>query len=772
MRFLKVFLLTFCLCFSISSSAQFEEGFGGSNFGSSSVPKETIITEKQQYSGLTANQRETLRNAGYTDAQINQFSESLNEYVNNTNSRMNTTFSKQEIEMYQALDQATNGVFSNTVVDAKNNKIREEADNSTWEDLKRRWFGLNPITAWFDGKPSFVKIHNALVSNNNGCLFCPIFEKLFNAVNTFATSIAKRLTDVFIKLLSLGLLFFILFKVLKAVFSFSEIDPKQFFTDLFMPIIKAMIAVIILLDISGYFGSSTFYNKVVTPLVQLSVGFSNEIQGTEKIQVLVVEKGVGSKVKEQNACQASSSAMGDADTPLGNGVNEAIQCFLITISVSLINYIAMGASFVGDCWGSGGFPNVWMFFVGLCILIPTFTIYVTLPFKLLDGIFSLMFVFALMPLWVILWVLPATREYSQKAFTMFLRVLITFVCVSVVLLMTLKILSVMLDGMSAENQKKFWDYLFSDHTTDAAKLIDFSTGAFFTCVAMSFLALALIEKTETFVDQFAGGGGLGIGKNIEGLARGGVQLVGRTVVKPMAGVAAKGVGYAVGKTAEAGAKATWWTTKKAAKGGWAVTKAAAVGSYRGTAYALGASKRGLRNLNSGPKMSATQAMMPTGMSPANPKGSTFEFLPDGKTKETQKNTITGEDGKKKVEHTHDKITTKDGKEVSTSVKRETFDDAGNSTGSVTVEHDKVTGTKKMTQKDEKDREVRIIVKEIDKTTGKATTTTQDNYIYEVDGKLSSFEKKIEEKIAGRSTVTKHVKVDAKTGTETDILPHP
>lgn len=289
---------------------------------------------------------------------------------------------------------------------------------------------------------TFCKIRDAFTSIDNGCLFCSIFSKLFDAINTFAYSISSGLADTFIKLLSLLLLFYILFKVLQAVFSFSEIDPKKFLTDLFMPVIKAIIAIIVLMDINGKFGgSSVFYNQIISPLTELSIGFSNEIQKTDTIQVLQVTQS-GGNVQTVNACQGTSSISGGVKAPLGKGVNEAIQCFLMTISVSLVNYVSMGASFIADCWDKGGFPNVKMFLLGLCIFIPTFIIYLSFPFKLLDGIFQLMFVFALMPLWVILWVLPATRDYSNKAFKMFMRVLITFICLSVVMLMTLKILAV------------------------------------------------------------------------------------------------------------------------------------------------------------------------------------------------------------------------------------------------------------------------------------------------------------------------------------------
>lgn len=619
---------------------------------------------------------------------------------------------------------------------------------------------------WMFGDDSIIfnKIMRAFSSIDNGCWFCGIFEKLFNAVNAFAAAISNNMADAFIKLLSIFLLFYILFKVLKAVISFGEINPKEFLTDLFMPLLKTAIAIIVL------YNMSFFYEKVVSPLAELSIGFSINMQetgrenitGVGQIRQVTREGGI---TTEENICSRISSYSTEG-SGLSAGVNFSIQCFLRTISTQLIQDMAVGATFIAAAFTGGGFPKWSMLFIGIVMFLGCFFIFLSFPFKLLDGLFKLMFVCGLMPLWVILWVLPATREYSGKAFKMFLDVLITFICLSVIMMMV----SIILYNALPNDFPEVIRLLAAGDDDGALEKINWSTGNFFMFVAMMFLALELLKKTDSFVSQFAGGS-LGIGAGLEGWGRKGVQAVGSKVAKPIATKVAKSTGQLAGTALEKG----WEGTKN-------LSKAAAKKSLYGAGYALGATKRGLRNLNSGPKLSAGQAMTPTGMIPNNPTGTgsggakplnvkktspVKESLPDGKTKETEKTTFTDDKGKKKMEHTHETVQDRTGKEVSSSVKREKFDDAGNSTGSVTVEKDKVSGKKTLTEKDAKGKEVRTIIKAPD-----GTTTTQNNYVYDVDGKLSAFEKKIEEKIAGKMTVTKHVKVDAKTGTETDILPHP
>ena len=435
-------------------------------------------------------------------------------------------------------------------------------------------------------------------------------------------------------------------------------------------------------------------------------------------------------------------------------------------------YLAVATTFIADCWSPGvlhgALPDFAMLFVGIMLFVPLGMIYIGLPFKLLDAMFRLMFVCALMPLWVILWVLPITQGYAKKAFDMFLNVMVTFICLSVIMLMVLVLLGQWFSGL--EDLDAFRDELQNGYTSEAFKMMNFSTSSFFIALAMSFLACSLVNKTEEFVNNFVGGGvGGGMGAMMEGRVMGFGQKAVGAVAAPLASKAAKSLGGSVGKIAD-GVKTAVKKTPYAA------------------GFVVGAAKQGLHNLNSD---AGRRAFTPTGMIPSGssagsggaggsgsggtgssggPGGKTpplkkvksiqRESLPDGKTKETEKTTFTDKDGKKKMEHTRSKIRDRNGNVVSTSVTRETFGADGKSTGSMTVTKDQVTGAKQMVQKDSAGKEIRKIIKETD-----GTVTTQNNYTYDVDGKLDYFEKKVEDKL---KNVIEYVRVDAKTRAKTDL----
>ena len=348
-------------------------------------------------------------------------------------------------------------------------------------------FGLKDDTA------TFTKILRAF-STNNGCWFCPIFATLFDTINTMASALSVTLKSYCVGLLWLGLLFYILFKVMMSFLSFGAIDPKKFFMDLLVPFMKAIVALIVIYNLGS------FYTHIVSPLAELSIGFSGEIQTTVKNNNLLPDLLTisGTRMNGTNVsklCTASEVKVTENEIGLSRNVNNAIQCFLMQESASLMKDLAIAATFISDSFKNltaGIFPHWSMLGVGVVMFIGCFMIFLIFPFKLIDAMVRLMFVCALMPLWVILWVLPVTRQYSVKAFNMFLHALVNFIVLSIILTMILIILDSAL-GMTDSEQNTFVNLLFDGKTEDAFKKIDFSTLTFFIFVAMMFLCNELLK---------------------------------------------------------------------------------------------------------------------------------------------------------------------------------------------------------------------------------------------------------------------------------------
>ena len=181
-------------------------------------------------------------------------------------------------------------------------------------------------------------------------------------------------------------------------------------------------------------------------------------------------------------------------------------------------------------------------------------IFLTFPFKLVDALIRLIFVSALMPLWVALWVLPVTNGYASKAFQMFLYALVTFIALSVIMTMILIIMDSSFDSL--EDASGFWRALKDDKTLDAMEKIDFGKKLIFMYVALMLLCFSLLGKVEAFVSHFVSGQNLGIGEGLGKAAIGfAVQAPMSKLVKPAVDktidLAGKGIGKGISKGAGA-----------------------------------------------------------------------------------------------------------------------------------------------------------------------------------------------------------------------------
>ncbi len=558
------------------------------------------------------------------------------------------------------------------------------------------------FTSWADSVEDFylnrdgytyMKTIINFSSYENGCWFCPLFRTLFTAMNTFAREIELNLIDVLTKFLILGFLFYLLFKVLQSFLSFGAINPKEFLTGLFVPFLKLMSVVLIL-----YWGMPAVYRYIVNPLAELSIGFALEVNGTttglaDLLNSTEVINNSGFHIP--TVCDPSVVYPEENTVGFSQGVINSIQCFLITQATSLISKMAVGVTFMVDCWNEVSilhpFPNLWMLFTGLFLFIGCFILFLSFPFKLVDSMIRLMIFSALLPLWITFWVFPITQSKSKAGFQLFFNVLITFICLSIVLKMVLIVLESAFVGLS--DWATFESLLINDRTEEAMQMIDWSGRAFFIFVAMLLMANSLVKSIDSFAEQFGGGGSLGVG----------------------AGLAATGLAYgqAAGKL---GAAAVKKTTQQVGKGIGKVARSAKPVISNAASSTASATRRFFNpagqtmtdfNENLSETVASTHGLQNAALATAADSGaqnmtktSTRSSLKGGGVNDKDQFKFTTADGTKLQENTHEVNRDKNGDVTSTVSKREKFDpETGKSLGSVSIERDRVSGKKTLTRTD-------------------------------------------------------------------------
>lgn len=460
----------------------------------------------------------------------------------------------------------------------------------------------------------FVKILMEFMGSTSTsfCWFCPIYETMFNAIDKLVTYSVSHLSAVFLALMAVGLLFSIAFKVGKVVTQLQAVDVMQFLTDMFKHLGRAMIASALLLF------SFSIFAVVINPFLIMSMTIGQDIvtqigmgggittatqESGAKTMPLCADLDVAAKVKQEVAApveNADGSVSGGQQTAFSDGVKAAFQCMLRSMSASLVFGMVVSACFVFMGWAqiSKGWlplPDFYLIILGYAMLLGYFLIYVAFPFKLIDAMVRLAFVCALAPLWIILWVFPATVGYTKKAWDMFLSTCLIFICLSVIMALIMLLLQA-----AIPNRETLIADLVAGRVKEAADRIPLSGSAFLVTMAMSFMGFKMLGMATTLASSFIGAiPNLGIGDT---MSKASVSMA--KAAAPYAAVAGRKAMDKMGIDQNKRGKIAKWGTRgglAVATGGWSVV---AEGAYRG----IGA-------LWNGKKASSVRQFQPGGGTP-------------------------------------------------------------------------------------------------------------------------------------------------------------
>lgn len=446
------------------------------------------------------------------------------------------------------------------------------------------------VTAYAaDNAGFYASTVNAFVSGVGGfCWFCPIFGGLFEAMNTLATAVSTKLSHVFLMVMGVGLLFSIAFKVAKMVTQLQPVDLMQFLTDLFKHLGRAIIATALLVS------SLSIFTYLVSPILSMSMNLSS---------IIVAEGGLEGSFHQppnppESICAEYEKDMKAIPGPISgqtkaftNDAKASMLCTLKTMSSGVLFGIILGVciwsmTFIDLIWGF--LPNFMYAILGCIIILAHIAILISFPFKLIDAMIRMAFVCALMPLWIILWVFPATVGYTKKAWDMFVSSCLIFVCMSVVIVLAMTMMTAALG-----NREAFQQALVNDEFRKAAEYVSLGGKEFFVSVALCYMAWKMLGTATTLANSFTGsmpdlGMGQGasqfaatVGKLGGGVAAaGGRKAMDAIGMKPatLGKMGRVGLGIATlggSLVAEGAAKGGLWGLEKGAKG----VKSAAKGTW-------------------------------------------------------------------------------------------------------------------------------------------------------------------------------------------------
>ena len=424
-------------------------------------------------------------------------------------------------------------------------KLIGEHDQTVAENIEKNKAAINCSK----GGSKFTKFLLNYVGSGGGdfCWFCPMFEGLFDAMNNLATAISVKMARVFLMILGVGLLFSIAFKVAKMVVSLQGADLMQFLTDMFKHLGRAIIATALLVS------SLSIFTYLVSPVLTMSMSLSSVIMDEGGGRGAVIKATQATGIKAASICDDLADQMKVSTTvekqtkAFTPEVRASFLGALRTMSAGLIFGIILGVviyslAFTNMIWGV--LPNIQYALLGLIIVIGHLAILITFPFKLIDSMIRMAFVTALMPLWIILWVFPATVGYTKKAWDLFLSSCLIFVCLAVIITMVMSIMQ-----YAIPNREEIIGLLTCGFDQQAADKIPIGGKELLVTAALTFLGWKMLGTATTLASSFVGAiPDLGLG-----------QAMNETTVK---GAKLAGKGARTGGRMVANSKAGQWAGRK------------------------------------------------------------------------------------------------------------------------------------------------------------------------------------------------------------------
>ena len=342
------------------------------------------------------------------------------------------------------------------------------------------------------------------------CLFCPLFDVIFKAVQNAATVAFDTMSKPLSTLVLIGLSIWIAFMVLANVSSMTKQDAPKFLNDLFKASFKVIIAFLLLRN------SSIIYGIIIGPLLKAGFEFG----------VSFLNYADGSFL---SSCSSNKDLIGAGGSGgvLPNYVYANLLCFIKAIQYELATSQAIGSSLMCVSVNAGlsninavakVMPDFTMMMQGALIYIISFILSLAFGFYLIDATISLGIFGVLLPFLLLCWPFKPTNGYFKKGVEVFMNSWFIYVFMGIVVNITMQLI-----GKGLTGGKGGFDEIMRAINANEVKtlqsLLDIGFAGFLILVACCIFGVKLMMKVESLAGQFAGGGlGLGIGAKVGGLA--------------------------------------------------------------------------------------------------------------------------------------------------------------------------------------------------------------------------------------------------------------
>lgn len=346
------------------------------------------------------------------------------------------------------------------------------------------------------------------LAEGRSCIFCPVFLKVYNAVNIMSTKSYGVLATGLANVMLIGFAIWIAFSLIGKVSSFTKMDAPKYITELLTQIFKVVFAYVLLRD------AHAVYDYALGPLLKAGMEFG-----------MVLLSG-------SNEYLTSCKSLGVENMPvsglLPSYLYTQLECFIKAVQAELASQQAIGTTLMCVAFNAGGtdvdlevktitIPNLSMLFEGIVIWLFAWLLSLAFAFYLIDATVRLGIVGALMPFLIVSWPFKITSKYTTQGFTMFMNTFFTYVFMGLVVSINIQLIGVSMSGAPG-GREAVEAALNSNQVTSLKEMLDIGFAGFLILIASCIFGFKIcMQATELAGNMAGGGGGTSIAPELGGM---------------------------------------------------------------------------------------------------------------------------------------------------------------------------------------------------------------------------------------------------------------
>ena len=416
----------------------------------------------------------------------------------------------------------------------------------------------------------------------SNCYICDFVSLLLGAINTVATQSFDMMGDVgggpAISLMAIGFALWLGWHIGSYLINYKYPDPMEFVTELGRCAFRVtFIAAILMLP------AALAVDFIISPIITMATELILGLVNTDVVADIIANNSISGT---ENFCGAALN-----DSGLSNGmalspqVLNSILCMVQSVYYEAIKGLVIGEGIACNAQSINliifSIPDIGMWIIGIIIFIVFAVIVFSISFAMVDYIVRIGFVLIMLPLLLVAWVFPITRQYTKRGWDLFLNSLVALVAMAITVGLILKLLFSVLG-----NSEQVDACINEDRMHDLYSIIYTNGFDWILFIIISLMCVLLIKSSTAIANHFVGInpnlGSINVGAAVGGrMAAAAANLIkAATTVAVLvatvatgggAGAAAAGVKVGVkaaaSAAAKAGAKATAAATRAASRMG-------------------------------------------------------------------------------------------------------------------------------------------------------------------------------------------------------------